>query len=90
MNIREELYLSGGGLVVAHVYTKRGRRVPVLDPSRRTKAAILQVLLSGKTPRQTARLLDLPLSLVCALGLRALEEKGIISNLRIADMGNIP
>lgn len=90
MNLREELYRSGAGLTVAHVYTKRGRRVPVLDPARRTKAAVLALLLSGLTPRQTARALDIPLATVCALGLRALEEKRIFSNLRVADMGNIP
>ncbi len=49
MNLREELYRSGGGLIVAHVYTKKGKRVPVLDPARRTKAAVLKLLLSGLT-----------------------------------------
>lgn len=80
MNLREELYRSGGGLIVAHVYTKKGKRVPVLDPARRTKAAVLKLLLSGLTPRQTARALDIPLPTVCHLGLRALKEKRIISN----------
>lgn len=90
MNLREHIYISGAGLTVAHAYPRKGGRVPVLDSYRRTKAAILRLLLSGKTPRQTARALDLPLPLVCALGLRALEEKRIFSNLHVAFVGNNP
>lgn len=72
MNLREELYLSGAGLTVQIVYAKKGgRRVPVLDEARRTKAAILTLLLSGKSPRETARALDLPVRTVCVLGVAA-------------------
>ncbi len=90
MNVREELYRSGAGLTVAHVYSRKGKRVAVLDPARRAKAAILQLLLSGKTPRETARALDLPLATVCALGLRAIEENRNISNFSVAKVGTIP
>lgn len=76
MNLRQELYLSGAGLAVAHVYSRKGRRVPVLDEARRRKAAILTLLQSGKSPREIARALDLPLRTVCILGVAALKKVG--------------
>ncbi len=76
MNIREELYVSGSGLTVRHVEQHRtGRRVAVLDPARRTRAAVVQMLLSGKTPRDIARLLDLPVHVICALGIAGLKNR---------------
>lgn len=90
MTVREELCRAGAGLVVAHVYTKQGKRVPVLDPARRRQAAILKLLMSGLTPRQTARALGIPLSTVCVLGIRALKQRGKISNLHVDRVGNNP
>ncbi len=76
MNLREGLYVSGGGFVVRHVYPRGGgRRVAVLDPSRRTKTAILILLRRGLTPRQVARALDIPAASVFALGLALAREK---------------
>ena len=77
MNVREELYRSGAGLTVRVVYDKRGRRVSVLDPARRTKAAIVTCLLGGMTPREAARALDLPLTTVCKLGLAAMRSRKV-------------
>ncbi len=47
MNPRLELYRQGGGLIVATVYGKRGRRDVVLDPDRRAKAAARALIRSG-------------------------------------------
>lgn len=82
MNLREELYVSGGGLIVGHVYQRRGKgRIAVLDEARRTKAAIRACFRAGMTPRQAARALDLPIRTVVCLGLAIMREKsGIISN----------
>ena len=92
MNVREELYRSGATLVVRKVQTRRGRSVPVLDPHRIARGLILRMLLAGKTPRQIARTLDLPLATVCGLGIRAVREKKfwIKSNFGLADIGNNP
>lgn len=76
MNLREELYVSGGGLIVAHVYPRKGgRRIAVLDEARRTKAAIRACFRAGMTPREAARALDLPAATVIRLGLAILREK---------------
>lgn len=47
MNPRLELYRQGGGLIVATVYGKRGRRAVVLDPDRRAKAAARAQIRAG-------------------------------------------
>lgn len=90
MNPRLELYVAGAALAVREVRTKKGGRVIVLDEWRRAKPIILRLLLSGMTPREVARHLDLPLATVCKLGLRALSEKNwISSNLSVAGVGKI-
>lgn len=74
MNLREELYISGAGLTVAHVIQRKtGRRVAVLDPHRRAREAVVALLLRGMRPRAVARALDLPLGTVCALGVVGLR-----------------
>lgn len=81
MNVREELYRSGSTLTIRYVYSKRGRRVAVLDPHRRVRAAILAMLKGGQRPRAIARSLDMPLRTVCEIGLAAFNKKdGKISN----------
>ena len=92
MNVREELYLSGGGLVVAHVYGRRSsRRVAVLDNARRAKAALRCCFRAGMTPRQAARVLDIPLPTVVRLGLAIMRDKSWIkSNSGVAKVGNDP
>lgn len=89
MNLREELYVSGGGLIVSHAYPRKGgRRVTVIDPAKRTKAAIRACFRAGMTPRQAARALDLPIRTVVRLALAMIREKSwIISNLSIAGVG---
>lgn len=75
MNIRQDLYCSGASMTVRYVnQRKTGRRVAVLDPARRTRAAIVQMLLGGMRPRDVARALDLPLGKVCALGVVGLRK----------------
>lgn len=76
MNPRRELYVSGASLAVAHVIQRRtGRRVAVLDPHRRTRAAVVAMLLRGVKPRDVARALDIPFGTVCALGISGLSMK---------------
>ena len=47
MNPRLELYRQGGGLIIATVYARRGRRAVVIDPDRRAKAAARALLKLG-------------------------------------------
>lgn len=47
MNSRLELYRQGGGLIVATVYARRGRRAVVIDPDRRAKAAARALIRAG-------------------------------------------
>lgn len=75
MNPREELYRSGAGLTVRHAYAKGGRKVPILDPDRRAKAAVASCLIGGLTPRQAARALDMPLARTIALGIAVFRRK---------------
>lgn len=82
MNLREHLYTSGAGFTVAHVTQRRtGRRVAVMDPHRRTRAAVVTLLLAGRKPRDVARALDLPLRTVCLLGIAGLTARKKISLL---------
>lgn len=66
-----EVTVSG----VRIVQPRRGRGVMVIDRHARAKAAILKCLLSGMSPRQTARALRIPLATVIALGLAAIGKK---------------
>lgn len=76
MNIRRDLYCSGATLTVRYIsQRKTGRRVAVMDPARRTKAAILTMLGRGMKPRDVARALDMPIGSVCALGIAALRSR---------------
>lgn len=91
MNPRLEVYRSGAGLTVAHVYSKKGGRVAVLDPHRRARAAILKLLFDGVAPRETARRLGIPFATVCALALPELERRAWKkSNRSIASVGKYP
>lgn len=82
MNLREELYISGAGLTVAHVtQRKTGQRVAVLDPHRRAKAAIVTLLLGGMKPRDVARALGIPFPTVCALGVAGLRTRRKVGKL---------
>lgn len=75
MNLSEHIYISGAGMTVAHVtQRKTGRRVAVLDPHRRKRAAIVAMLLGGMRPRQIALALDLPMPTVCNLGVSGLRK----------------
>lgn len=74
MNVREELYRSGSTMTIRYVYSRRGQRVAVIDPHLRTRAAIVTMLKEGKRPRAIARSLDMPLHLVCEIGLAALTH----------------
>lgn len=47
MNSSLELYRQGGGMIIATIYGKRGRRAVVLDPDRRAKAAARALIASG-------------------------------------------
>jgi hypothetical protein len=47
INTRLELYRQGGGLIVATIYCKAGRRAFVIDPDRRAKAAARALLRAG-------------------------------------------
>lgn len=64
MNPRLELYRQGGGLIVRTVTSKRGKRVAVLDPARRAKAAAAQLLDAGMKPQAVAYALGVTLDLV--------------------------
>jgi hypothetical protein len=57
MNIRADLYLSGGGLVVRRVYGRRGHSAVVLDPARRAKEAAQAMVAGGMTARAAAHAL---------------------------------
>lgn len=74
MNLREELYKSGAGLTVRVVSAKHGRRVAVLDPYRRVRAAMMALLSEGMHPRDAAHRLGIPVVFACNLALRALSE----------------
>lgn len=83
MNPRLELYRSGTTMTVGYVVQRKtGRRVQVIDPARRTKAVIVGLLLGGKTPRQVARELDMPLGTVCVLGLAGLCGKNLAGRMK--------
>jgi hypothetical protein len=75
VNIRQDLYCSGATLTVRFInQRKTGRRVAVMDPARRSRAAIVGMLLGGMKPRDVARALDIPISRVCALGIVGLRS----------------
>lgn len=64
MNSRLELYRQGGGLIVATIYLKRGRRAFVLDPDRRAKAAARALLRSGRKETEVAHAIGRTLDFV--------------------------
>lgn len=72
MNLNLERYRVGACYITAHVYPRRGkRRVAVLDPHIRVRAAIRALTGAGLTPIQIARQLHLPTVLVETLAPRA-------------------
>lgn len=75
MNLRQDLYCSGASLTIRYVQNRKtGRRVAVMDPDRRARAAIVSLLLRGVKPRDVARALDIPFASVCALGIAGLRN----------------
>lgn len=64
MNSRLELYRQGGGLIVATIYLKRGRRAFVLDPDRRAKAAARALLREGRKDTDVAHTIGRTLDFV--------------------------
>ena len=64
MNTRLELYRQGGGLIVATIYLKRGRRAVVLDPDRRAKAAARALIRSGLKDTEISHKIGCTLNLV--------------------------
>lgn len=64
MNPHLELYRRGGGLIVATIYLKRGRRAFVLDPDRRAKAAARALLRDGRKETDVAHTIGRTLDFV--------------------------
>lgn len=64
INTRLELYRQGGGLIVATIYLKRGRRAFVLDPDRRAKAAARALLRDGRKETEVAHAIGRTLDFV--------------------------
>jgi hypothetical protein len=83
MNVREELYVSGAGLTVAYVYqAKTRRRVAVMDTARRSRAAVMAMLVKGVPPIEVARALDMPLRAVCLFGIAGYRARGKIGGAK--------
>lgn len=87
MNPRLELYRSGAGLTVRAIYPGKGRRVIVLDPDRRARAACRALLAAGADHFTICHAIRRPLSFVRAV---AREEERKQSNFSVAAVGLNP
>lgn len=64
MNPRLETYRTGAPLIVRTIYFPGGRRVHVLDPARRGKAAVRALLRAGRSDFAISHALCVPLPFV--------------------------
>ncbi|MDF3606536.1 hypothetical protein PE067_10530 [Paracoccus sp. DMF-8] len=47
MSMREQLYISGGGMVRRKVTSRKGREAAVIDPNIRCRTAIINMYAAG-------------------------------------------
>jgi hypothetical protein len=80
MNPRLALYVSGASMLTRTIYLPGGRRIAVLDPQRRGRAAFAALAGRGLHPIMVARLTRRPVAFVAACA----GTSKILSNSRLA------
>lgn len=67
MNLRLEQYRSGSCFFARHIWRGGGRRVTVLDPHIRARAAVRALSSAGHSPRTIGHLLKRPTAFIVAI-----------------------
>lgn len=67
MNLRLEQYRTGACFFARHIYRGGGRRVTVLDPHIRARAAVRALSNAGHSPRAIGLILRRPTAFVIAI-----------------------
>lgn len=58
MNIRQHLYIAGGGMVRRTVTGRKGRSTAIIDPNTRCRSAIIGMYAAGFSVRDIAHQLN--------------------------------
>lgn len=58
MNMRQQLFISGGGQVQRTITSRKGRVSTIIDPNARCRTAIVNMYAAGVSVRDIAHRLD--------------------------------